>query len=92
MEPVMTDTPWSVVVSRPAASYLQSLSGEERERVRLRLKALEAGPFGQATRLQVRPQWSLRVGGLRVLLEVDVPTRTVRVVAAGPRGDIYKKP
>ena len=88
----MTDNRWRVLVSRPAGRYLQGLSEEERERVRLRLKALEAGPFGLAKRLQGRPQWSLRVGGLRVLLEVDVPTRTVVVLAAGPRGDIYKKP
>lgn len=37
-----------------------------------------------------RPEWSLRVGSWRALLRVDDKARTVVILTAGPRGDVYK--
>jgi mRNA-degrading endonuclease RelE of RelBE toxin-antitoxin system len=35
--------------------------------------------------------FSLRIGSMRVVYEVDAEKKVVVVFAIGPRGDIYKK-
>jgi len=35
--------------------------------------------------------FSLRIGGMRAVYEVDADKEAVVVLAIGPRGDIYKK-
>ena len=63
-----------------------------RERFTERLSVLSGGPgAGGSKPLHGRPEWSLRVGGFRVLFRVDERNRTIVVTAIGARGDIYKK-
>lgn len=81
---------WRILVSDSATKYLERLTDSERERVRKRLIELVAGPHGRAKRLGGRPQWSLHIGGLRALLDVDESAKTINVAAIGPRGDVYK--
>ena len=83
----MDELPWRVLVAGPAAKYLDRLSIEDRERIRTALLELTAGPHHVAKRLHGRPEWSLRIGGWRALLDVDASARTVTVATIGPRGD-----
>ena len=81
---------WRILVADSTARYLQRQTAEVQKRIRERLQELQAGPLGRAKPLHGRSQWSLRVGGLRLLLEVDEGAHVITVVAAGPRGDVYK--
>lgn len=83
---------WRILVADGTARYLQRQAAEMQQRVRERLMDLRAGPHGRAKRLHGRPQWSLRVGDLRLLLQVDEDDHIITVVGAGPRGDVYKGP
>jgi mRNA-degrading endonuclease RelE of RelBE toxin-antitoxin system len=81
---------WRILVTDTAARYLQRQTADVQRRVRERLLELQAGPHGRAKPLHGRPQWSLRVGGMRLLLQVAEQARVVTVVGVGPRGDVYK--
>lgn len=83
---------WHVVLLRPARRYVERLSREEQERVIDALTELERNPLAAGLKaLTGRPEWSLRVGGLRVLLRVDREQRLFVVTLIGPRGDVYKR-
>lgn len=87
-----SEKPWQVVVSASAAKDLTK-HPERRAQFAERLQALSAGPgAGGSKMLHGRPEWSLRVGGFRVLYQVDEPKCTIVITAVGSRGDIYKKP
>ncbi len=83
---------WRFILLQPALSYLERLSAEDRQRIYEALNLLAKDP-GNAPikRLHGRREFSLRVGGLRILLRVDRPARIFIVVRIGPRGDIYKR-
>jgi mRNA interferase RelE/StbE len=84
-------TEWRVVLLRPARRYLERLPRRERERILDALDKLQQDPTRASVKpLEGRPEWSLRVGGRRVLLRVDRTTRLFVVTEIGPRGDIYK--
>ena len=80
---------WEIIVSPAALKALDGLPARERQRIEDAMAGLEAGPRDGR---QGRPQWSLRVGGRRVLFRVDGPAHTIYVTAVGTRGDVYKKP
>ena len=84
---------WEIIVAPAVLKTLEGLSGRERQRIEDAIAGLEVGPReGGGKPLHGRPQWSLRVGGWRVLFRVDGPARAIYVTAVGSRGDIYKKP
>lgn len=84
---------WKVNVSSDFEKKLFRLT--QRQQV-LILKALvELETSGHSHRnikkLQARPDWSLRIGGIRVILRVDFANKQFLAVEVGSRGDIYKK-
>ncbi len=89
----MPETTWTVIIAPSALKALGGLPAEEHRRIEKAVKGLRAGPrAGGGKPLHGRPQWSLRVGGWRILFRVDEGTRTIFVTAVGARGDVYKKP
>ncbi len=85
----MTD--WRVVILRPARRYLERLTRRDRERILEALDKLQQDPARAPVKpLEGRPEWSLRVGGRRVLLRVDRSARVLVVTEIAPRGDVYK--
>jgi len=52
---------------------------------------LESDPFRHLDPLHgpLKGKWKARAGGLRVIVEVDVDRKRIRVLYIGPRGDVY---
>lgn len=81
-----------MVITPPAEKVMLKHSAWSRERMHAQLALLEQGPCGGGAKpLRGRPDWSLRIGGFRVLFRVDEANRTIVVTSIGPRGDVYKK-
>ena len=81
---------YSVRLYRPARSYLERCDRVTRRRLAARIDQLADEPFRYGKPLQGAGAYrSSRVGGLRILYEVDEAARVVHVYTIGPRGDIY---
>lgn len=85
-----TDPVWRINVKPKAEKQLARMPRNERERIINALLRLRSGFACDVKALNGRPEWRLRVGKWRVLLDVDESARTVAVLTVGSRGDIYK--
>ncbi len=83
-----------VLVHRRASRYLQKLSRNERERVRVVLRRLAQNPNTYPGLIHMAGDWAgyrrIRVGNLRIIFWYDAEEDVVYVDYIGPRGDIYK--
>lgn len=83
---------WQFRLLQRAQSYLERLPAHERARIYAALDQLKNDPQNcPLKRLHGRPEWRLRVGDQRVLLQIDRPAKLFIVTRIGPRGDIYKR-
>lgn len=83
---------WTITIHRRVEKRLSLLSKDERDRILRAIHALRHTPFEHDLKpLKGSPLWRLRVGGWRVLLEIDRGRLVIAALALGSRGDIYKK-
>jgi mRNA interferase RelE/StbE len=83
---------YNVVLSRDAARTLEKATPAMRRRIIAALERVKAKPHsGKRLRGELEGLFSLRIGGMRAVYEVDAEKKVVVVLAIGPRGDIYKK-
>lgn len=83
---------WKVFIPDKIKRQSDKLPPKEANRIKAKVKELAGGLKGTGVKkLKGRPEHSLRVGGRRVLVRVDIDSKTIVVTAIGPRGDIYKK-
>ncbi len=88
----MSEKPWSIEVKRRADRDISRLDRPVRDRVIVALEALAENPLGGSLRkLTGRDESRLRVGNWRVLLTLDVQTRTINVQRVLPRGRAYDR-
>lgn len=81
-----------LVLSRDAAKTLEKLAPQMSRRIITALEIVRANPLkGKRLRGELEGLFSLRVGDMRAVYEVDHKQRVIVVHAIGPRGDIYKK-
>ncbi|WP_246041411.1 type II toxin-antitoxin system RelE family toxin [Peteryoungia ipomoeae] len=78
-----------VVVSQRADKALQSMQPKRRLAIIAKVKAYARGERVDIKKMKGMPFWRIRVGDDRVI--IDDQGRIVLVVAAGPRGSIYKE-
>jgi len=83
---------FSVEFNKEAAKYLKSLDSPTKERFRELLSELMADPFNPRCSKQLvsRAERSARVGGFRMLFEVDVKAEKIFVAKVAPRGQVYR--
>ena len=63
-----------------------------RRRIIAALERLKAKPYsGKSLRGELAGLFSLRIGGIRAVYEVDADREAVVILAIGPRGGIYKQ-
>jgi mRNA interferase RelE/StbE len=63
-----------------------------RSRIASALDRLSTDPRnGSLRKLTGRPERRLRVGGWRILVELDIETHTIRVARILPRGRAYER-
>jgi mRNA interferase RelE/StbE len=84
---------FDVRLSRSAERYLERLPRDAQGRIVDRLAQLGTDPFGSYTKPLQRTTGdrSTRVGGWRIIFEVDRDRRIVDVSDIGPRGQIYRR-
>lgn len=88
----MSETPWSIGFRGRADKDIQRLDQPVRQRVTAAIDTLAKDPHGGALRrLKGRPEHKLRVGDWRVIIELDVTTKTIIVVRVLPRGRAYDR-
>ena len=83
---------YNVVLSRNAARTLEKATPAMRRRIIAALERLKSKPHtGKSLRGELAGLFSLRIGGMRAVYEVDADKEAVVVLAIGPRGDVYKR-
>jgi mRNA-degrading endonuclease RelE of RelBE toxin-antitoxin system len=80
-----------VLLSNQVEKFYEKLQKSVRDRVREALISLENTPHaGKPLHGELRENYSLRVGKLRIIYHVSERGKTVFVIAIGPRKTIYK--
>jgi mRNA interferase RelE/StbE len=83
---------WTLNYARRAEKDLERLDRPTRKRVLGALRKLAADPHaGQLRKLKGRSEYRLRVGELRVLLELDPASFAIIVKRVLPRGRAYDR-
>ncbi len=83
---------YEVILSRDAARTLEKLTPGIRARIFMALEKARANPLKEKKlRGELEGLFSLRVGEMRAVYEVDSNQKIMVVHAIGPRGDIYKR-
>jgi len=85
---------YEVRLSRRALKYYNRVDSSSARRLNQCLQSLESNPFGGGDIKPLegmRGVYRFRAGNLRVVYEVDVPERLVKVSAILPRGEAYKR-
>jgi len=84
----------SIHYRRDAVRYLKRLNAKDRRRI---LKSIESLSTGETSgkldvkKLVHRPAFRLRVGGFRILFEIDTGSRKIMILSVRPRGKAYKE-
>ena len=84
---------YRVLFTRSADKALRAMPREAALRIRERLDTIAWDPYAQhndATKLQNRPGYRLRVGDSRVIYEIDGERLIILVLKIGPRGEVYR--
>jgi mRNA interferase RelE/StbE len=83
---------YKVAFSKEAARTLEKLTPQMQRRIITALEKIKANPLkGKRLRGGLEGLFSLRIGEMRVVYEIDSTKQVVVVHGIGPRGDIYKK-
>ena len=82
---------FEVRLTRQPQRYLAKAPEGARGRLQACFERLEAEPFRIAEPLHgpLQGMWKTRVGGLRLILEIDIDTKRIRIIYIGARGDVY---
>ena len=88
----MSTEPWSVEFERRADRDLGRLDPQVRQRVLAAIERLASDPRSAGLRrLSGRAESRLRVGDWRVIVELDIPARTIIIQRVLPRGRAYDR-
>lgn len=87
---------YSLKIHKDALKFLQSRSVSERKIIKTKLNLLTENPFTHSL-LDIKKikgvegVFRLRTGKIRIIYQVKESDLLILVIAAGVRGDIYKK-
>ena len=82
---------YTISILRLAQKELGELPVEAYERIRDSILALAEDPRPSGcVKLTNRQGWRIRVGGYRVIYEIDDKQRIVTILANGHRRDVYR--
>ena len=81
-----------IIVNRAADKSLRRrIAPQHAERVRQTIDQLSVDPYPpNSLKLRGRSGWRLRVGDYRIIYEVDEDERSITILQAGHRRDIYR--
>jgi mRNA interferase RelE/StbE len=82
---------YTLLLGRTAETELDRLPDLIQARLSKRILSLGNDPRPQGCKkLSGRPEYRVRVGDYRIVYSIDDGERTVRVIAVGHRGEIYR--
>jgi mRNA-degrading endonuclease RelE of RelBE toxin-antitoxin system len=82
---------YNVVLSRQTERFFKKLEGKDKSTVRECLISLEVDAYaGKRLHGDLKENFSLRVGKLRIIYSVSEKDRVVSVIAIGPRRSVYQ--
>jgi mRNA interferase RelE/StbE len=84
---------YKITFTKQAARSLQRIPRNISDLIREKLSQLAADPFAKslnATKLQNRPGFRLRVGDWRVIYEIQKEQLVIMVLKIAPRGEVYR--
>ena len=82
---------WKIIIAPIAEKRISKIPNPDKRRILTAINELHSGLSGNLKPLKGREEWRLRVGGWRVLLDIDIEARLILVKYVDPRGDVYKK-
>jgi mRNA interferase RelE/StbE len=84
---------YKITFTKQAAKSLQKIPLKTAVIIREKLVQLAENPFAahlNATKLQGRPGYRLRVGDWRVIYEIQKDELVIIVLKVSPRGEVYR--
>lgn len=82
---------YEVILGRDAARFLEKATPQTKRRIIRALERVSVNPLSaKRLRGELEGLFSLRIGEMRAVYEVDADRRVMVVHAIGPRGAIYK--
>jgi mRNA interferase RelE/StbE len=81
---------YQIIWSEPAANQIRKLDRQLAKRIFHKVSELKEDPFRYVTKLVGSPNYRLRVGDYRVILEIQGSLLKILVLKIGHRKDIYK--
>jgi len=82
---------YTVLLSRQAEKFYKKLKENVEARVMETLIILEKQPYtGKRLHGELRENYSVRVGKLRIIYTVSEKDKTIYIIAIGPRKTIYR--
>lgn len=83
---------YEVILSKNAARILERSTTQTRRRIFAALEKVKIDPLtGKRLHGELDGLFSIRIGEMRAVYEIDSTQKIIVVHAIGPRGDIYKK-
>jgi mRNA-degrading endonuclease RelE of RelBE toxin-antitoxin system len=82
---------FNVVLARQTERFYKKLEGKEKATLRECLISLEQDPYaGKRLHGDLKDNFSLRVGKLRIIYSVSEKDKAVYVIVVGPRRNVYQ--
>jgi len=83
---------YKVILNRESARTLEKVTPAMRRRIISALEKASANPqSGKRLRGPLEGLFSIRIGEMRAIYEIDNDQKIVVIHSIGPRGDIYKR-
>jgi len=82
--------PFAIRLSNNAKAEFAKLPSDVQQRIIYKLTFAQANPFRFFSRLKSRPDYKLRVGDYRVIVDIKQTERIIDVNRIGHRRNVYK--
>ncbi|MBQ7221443.1 MAG: hypothetical protein IJS28_10725 [Synergistaceae bacterium] len=81
---------WQVALTDTAKKRIAKIPQPEKGRILKAIDKLHGGLDGDIRPMKGCDDFRLRIGGWRIILSVDIPSRSILVKYVDTRGDVYK--
>ena len=81
---------WEIIIAPIAEKRISKIPNPDKRRILTAIDELYSGLSGDLKPLKGREEWRLRVGGWRILLDVDIEAQLILVKYIDSRGGVYK--
>ena len=84
---------FDVKLTKQPQKYLTKVSLKLQQGLQKCFLKLEEDPFSISEPLHgpLKGKWKVTMGSIRMILEINIEMRIVKIIYIGPRGDVYKK-